>query len=290
MGKLGQLLNLDLSKNVLEHASTYIFSVLKGYAITVDEDRNIYVTKGVATYPTFIASIDSDYYSDTVLIERIIKNVWVGYEQTNDVRPANFAAGPKVAIYLALKLLEKLDDVKCVFKFTGRHVNKMFFDDCRWVLELNGKGNTEILTTLMAIPQCSESFTTMLKTIGKKYGYEISGSGMPSVSNLGLPISVVNIPNGHYAPFSGFHQVVEGDVAKALHFCTDMGTMITTVCKLDGGCTTCGCRLTRSETYFCYPCLNKERLKSVKCQKCYGVLYTAEEIFKQACRLCGLAK
>lgn len=286
MGKLSEILKLDFSKNILEHASTYIYSKLKGYKVFVDTDRNIYVTKGDATYPAFLASVYSDFQDEDVIVDRITKNVWVGYEKTPlSVAPAEFAAGPKTAIYLALKLLDTLDNVKCVFKFNNT-INKTFFDDCRWVLELNGKGNNEILTTYQTIPQCSTSFTTMVKTIGKKYGYDISGHGMPSVSNLELPISVVNIPNGHYAPYSGFHQVVEGDVAKAFNFCKDMAKMICAVCTIDDGCGTCGRRLTRTEEHFCYGCLTRLRQTKMFCTQCGGNLYTGKEFYARRCVMC----
>jgi hypothetical protein len=290
MGKLSELLHLDLSKNVLEHASTYLFSVLKGHNITVDEDRNIYVTKGKAAYPAFVASIDSDY-TDSVNIERIIKNVWVGYELwtgadgTEDVRPTEYAAGTKTAMYLALKLLDKLDSAKCVFKFNN-NLNKLFFEDCRWALELNGRGNEEVLTSRYGTPQCSTSFTTMVKTIGKKYGYDTMNYGMPTLSDMQLPISTVLIPNGHYAPIAAFHEVVEADVTKALNFCVDMATKIQSICLLDEGCKACNKRLTSSETHYCYMCLNNLRKSSTRCKVCSGTLYQANEFFIQTCKLC----
>lgn len=286
MAKLGEILKLDLSKNVLEHASTYIFSNLKGSTVTVDSDRNIYVSKGKAAFPAFVASFNKDTQDEDTIVERINKNVWVGYEKlTERVLPSEFAAGTKAGIYLALKLIEKLDDVKCVFKFNNT-LTKLFFEDCRWVIELNGKGNTEILTTSLGIPQCSSAFNTIIKTVGKKYGYEIGGSGVPPISVLDLPISMVNIPNGHYAPYSGFHQIVEGDVTKALNFCQDMAKMVPTVCKIDDGCGSCGARLTRHEEYFCYKCVNKLRDKHLKCKKCSGNLYTAKEFYTVLCYKC----
>lgn len=289
MGKLSEILQLDLSKNPLEHASTYLLSKLtsKDLRINIDENKNIYVTKGHATFPAFVASISRDRQHTGVIVERTIKNVWVGYQKgsSNDVRPADFAAGVKTAMYLGLKLLEKLDNVKCVFKITDK-VSTMFFDDCRWALELNGKGNNEILTAAAMMPQCSNSFRIFLKTVGKKYGFEPAGSGMPSVSMLNLPVCVVNVPNGHYAPYSGFHQVVEGDVTKALHFCQDMAEKVICVCLVDAGCGTCGKRLALSEEHFCYTCLNNLRKTKMVCSKCSGTLYTSKEFYTKFCTKC----
>lgn len=290
MGKLSQILSLDLSENALERASTYILSNLKDYKINIDEDRNIYVSKGEATFPAYVSSIDDVEQEKGSLVKRIVKNVWVGYEKVYDnIVPSKVAVGSKVSMYLAFKLLEKLENIKCVFKFTD-NVSKLFFEDCRWVLELNGNGNTEILTSYRMLPVCSESFCTILRTIGKKYSYEIASSGYPGVSNLELPISMVSIPNGHYTPYTGFQQAAEADITKALQFSIEMAQKITSVCSTDDlKCGTCKKRLTRTEEYYCYTCCNTLRKTNLACKGCKGSLFTGKEFYLGLCSKCKWA-
>lgn len=290
MGKLFDILKLDLGDDTIERASNYIFSKLKNYRVSIDAARNIYVTKGVATYPAFVASISDNYCDDGVEIERIVKNVWVGYNKEG-ITPVKFSAGSKAAMYLAICLIEKLDNVKCVFKFNTGGFDKSFFDDCSWVLELNGKGNTDILTMSSGmVQQCSSSFRIMLKTVGKKFGFNVEGSSMPPLTAFNLPISAACIPNGHYEPYGGFSQVVEADVNKALSFALDMATKVKAVCKMDKDlyCKSCNQRLTSAEEHYCYLCLNTLRKEgNVPCGQCGGNLYTAKEFFTRACRVCG---
>lgn len=76
-----------------------------------------------------------------------------------------------------------------------------FFADCRFVLQCDRKGDSDLVTRISGMGLCSEEFIERINP--KKYGYQVADGMHTDVYALkrrGLGISCVNISCGYYEP------------------------------------------------------------------------------------------
>ena len=181
-----------------------------GVSFTIDKAGNIYATKGKATtFPCIAAHLDEVHqarekgYEVLVIRDEFIIGFNSGKREFNGI-----GADDKNGIWVCLKCLEKYDNLKCVF-FVGeeqgcigsRQADMKFFDDCRFVLQCDRKGNSDFINRIYGDSLCSSQF---LKDANlKEHGYKEENGMQTDVRTLrdrGLEISCANISCGYYYP------------------------------------------------------------------------------------------
>jgi putative aminopeptidase FrvX len=117
-------------------------------------------------------------------------------------------ADDKNGIWICLKCLEEFDAVKCVFfvsEETGcqgsSRARPDFFDDCRYVLQCDRKGNSDMVVRYGNSKLCSSEF--LHDADPYLFGYRPSEGMITDVIMLKmqhLEVSCVNISCGYYLP------------------------------------------------------------------------------------------
>ncbi|WP_373168147.1 hypothetical protein [Bacteroides cellulosilyticus] len=181
-----------------------------GVSFTIDKAGNIYATKGkAATFPCIAAHLDEVHqarekgYEVLFVKDEFIIGFNSGKREFNGI-----GADDKNGIWICLRCLEKYDNLKCVF-FVGeeqgcigsRQADMRFFDDCRFVLQCDRKGNSDFINRIYGESLCSSQF---LKDASlKEHGYKEENGMQTDVRTLrdrGLEISCANISCGYYYP------------------------------------------------------------------------------------------
>lgn len=197
-----------------------------GVTFTVDETGNIYATKGnVDTYPCIAAHLDEVHearekgYEVLVVRDEFIIGFNSGKREFNGI-----GADDKNGIWVCLKCLEKFDNLKCVF-FVGEEqgcigshqADMKFFDDCRFVLQCDRKGNSDFISNIYGNSLCSSQFIKDASL--REHGYKEERGMQTDVQTLrqrGLEISCANISCGYYYPHTPHEMTNIADLKKCL--------------------------------------------------------------------------
>lgn len=197
-----------------------------GVTFTTDNAGNIYATKGKAdTYPCIAAHLDEVHeareegYEVLVIRDEFIIGFNSGKREFNGI-----GADDKNGIWVCLKCLEKFDNLKCVF-FVGeeqgcigsRQADMKFFDDCRFVLQCDRKGNSDFISNIYGNSLCSSQFIKDA-SLGE-HGYKEERGMQTDVQALrerGLEISCANISCGYYYPHTPHEMTNIEDLKKCL--------------------------------------------------------------------------
>lgn len=197
-----------------------------GVTFTVDETGNIYATKGNAdTYPCIAAHLDEVHearekgYEVLVVRDEFIIGFNSGKREFNGI-----GADDKNGIWVCLKCLEKFDNLKCVF-FVGEEqgcigshqADMKFFDDCRYVIQCDRKGNSDFISSIYGNSLCSSQFIKDA-SLGE-HGYKEERGMQTDVQTLrqrGLEISCANISCGYYYPHTPHEMTNIADLKKCL--------------------------------------------------------------------------
>lgn len=200
---------------------------IQGTSVKCDKKGNLYITKGKSdTYPCIVAHIDqvvSKHSSDFKAIET--RDIILGYSM-KDRMTQNLGADDKNGVWIALKCLEKYDTLKVAFfveEETGcggsKNADMGFFNDCRFVIQCDRRGSSDLVTSIGFTDLCSEEFISDIEP--EKYGYIEKEGMMTDVLTLkenGLGISCVNVSCGYYEPHSEHEYTVKKDLQKCLRF------------------------------------------------------------------------
>ena len=205
---------------------------------------NLYITKGKLEegeyYPCIAAHLDEvhsvqdrgkysafyDKESDTIK----------GYSSTHK-KQCGIGADDKNGIWVALQAARKLDKIKVVL-FYGEEVGcvgsscaKMdFFDDCRYVLQVDRKGKSDVVTNISYVDIASQDFIDDLADISKDYGREETNGAMTDVLELaekGVGIACINMSCGYYNPHTAKEFTVVSELQETLDFVLDICTKMT---------------------------------------------------------------
>lgn len=168
-------------------------------------DKNIYVTKGVAeTYPCIACHIDQvQAVCDSIQIFEQ-EDIIFGFDFKSR-KQVGLGADDKNGIYMALLALINTSVLKAIF-FHGEETgcngskacNMTFFNDCRFVIECDRKGNSDFVTNGSGVELCSKEFETDCNL--EQYGYKACNAFVTDVVALkkrDLPVSCVNISVGY---------------------------------------------------------------------------------------------
>ena len=205
---------------------------------------NLYITKGKLGdgeyYPCIAAHLDEvhsvndrgkysafyDEESDTI----------TGYSSTHK-KQCGIGADDKNGIWVALQAARKLDKIK-VALFYGEEVGCAgsskaemdFFDDCRYVLQVDRKGKSDVVTRISYVGIASQQFIDDLADISKDYGREETDGAMTDVLELaekGVSIACINMSCGYYNPHTDKEFTVVSELQETLDFVLDICTKMT---------------------------------------------------------------
>ncbi len=202
---------------------SYIKSLPGDIKLGKDAYGNIYAIKGEAeTYPCIVAHLDQVqriHSKDFKAIET--RDIIFGYSAKS-----HQIEGPgcddKNGVFIAIETLKKYDYLKVVFfreEETGcqgsSHAEMSFFEDCRFVIQCDRKGNSDLITSIGCTDLCSEAFIQAIDP--EKWGYKEEQGMMTDVETLkekGLSVSAVNISCGYYNPHTDEEITVKRDLDK----------------------------------------------------------------------------
>jgi putative aminopeptidase FrvX len=196
--------------------------------IAKDKKGNLYITKGKAnTYPCLAAHMDQvqKIHSADFGVYRS-EDILFGYSKKNK-RYEGLGADDKNGIWVALKCLQKFDVLKVTFFVeeesgcTGSENAVMsFFDDCRFVLEIDRRNGGDFITTIGGWTSlCSQEFIDAVDPI--KHGYHEEVGLMTDVEALkenGLKVSAANISCGYYNPHTDTEFTLWSELNNCLAF------------------------------------------------------------------------
>ena len=205
---------------------------------------NLYITKGKLEdgeyYPCIAAHLDEvhsvndrgkycafyDEESDTIK----------GYSSTHK-KQCGIGADDKNGILVALQAARKLDKIK-VALFYGEEVGCVgsscaemdFFNDCRYVLQVDRKGKSDVVTRISYVDIASQQFIDDLADISKVYGRQETDGMMTDVLELtekGVGIACINMSCGYYNPHTAKEFTVVSELQETLDFVLDICTKMT---------------------------------------------------------------
>lgn len=259
---------------------SYISRLPGNISLAQDSYGNLYVTKGESdTYPCLASHIDQvsccHHSGDFRVVET--EDILFGYSPAMK-RFENLGADDKNGIFVCLECLKKFDTLKAVFfreEETGCRGSwaayMPFFDNVRFVIQPDRKGNSDLVTAISFTRLCSEQFIEAVEP--GKWGYHETEGLVTDVLALkenGLDVSCVNVSCGYYNAHTDEEITVKEDLRKCLRF---VGHII-------GDCTSA------------YPHPPAD-LRHFSCLQCEGIiqealdmdpLLTPEELYDIYCR------
>ncbi len=234
MKLLQELYNISSPSRKEGKMIQFICNYLDNMQVSYCKDKlgNIYVTKGTSkSYPCVVCHTDEVHQNHTTNYEvvNLRGEIIFGYDSCRREH-AGIGADDKNGIWICLQTLRKFKNIKCVF-FVAEEIGCVgssnadmeFFNDCRFVLQCDRKGNSDLITKANGLPLCSDAFVKAVNP--KSYGYKPANGMMTDVFTLkekGLGVSCVNISCGYYYPHSEHEFTNIQDLKKCLEFVTDI--------------------------------------------------------------------
>lgn len=201
----------------------------------MDKHGNLFITKGIGDYPCVVAHMDQvqEFHSKDFQCF-VCGDTILGYSQSKK-RQEGLGADDKNGIFVALECLRKFDNIKLAF-FTEEECGTIgssaadisFFDDCRFVVQCDRKGNSDFVNNIYSTSLCSEEF--LHDTEMEKFGYAPHVGGLTDVYALSenyLEVSCCNMSCGYYNP----HTDEEVTSISDLERCRDFVFNIIDNCK-----------------------------------------------------------
>ena len=215
-------------EKMVKFLCSYIRQLPGNISMSKDKFGNLYVVKGESeSYPCLVSHIDQvshcNHSKDFKAIET--RDIIFGYSPKNR-RFENLGADDKNGVFICLECLKKYDAVKVVFfreEETGCRGSSeavmSFFDDVRFVIQPDRKGNSDLITNIGYSGLCSEGFIEAIEP--EKWGYREENGLMTDILTLkenGLGVSCINVSCGYYNPHSDEEVTVKKDLLKCLMF------------------------------------------------------------------------
>lgn len=199
---------------------------LPGVKLGKDSYGNLYAWKGESeTYPCIVAHLDQvqrNHPRDFRAIET--RDIIFGYS-AKEHSICGLGADDKNGITICFEAIKKYDCMKVVFfreEETGcrgsQNCMMSFFEDCRYVIQCDRRGNSDLITNIGCSDLCSEKFIQDIDP--EKWGYKEETGMMTDVEVLkerGLSVSAINMSCGYYNPHTDEEITVKRDLEKCWH-------------------------------------------------------------------------
>lgn len=239
-GIFNRILNVQSVTHDTDRMAATIIQIAceMGLGAVKDSYGNIYVVKGESdSYPTFVAHIDTvhDIISDYSVGIRPTKNDYIisAWDEAENC-PTGVGGDDKVGIYIALKMMQILPVAKAAFFLDeewgclgSERADMTFFDDSRFVLQADRKGNGDFIDYIGTIELLSDDFGVYIDPIIRKYGRGFKNGGITDVMMLkerGLRVACANMSCGYYEPHSVNEYVSWNDVIATLSMVCEIAT------------------------------------------------------------------
>ncbi len=205
----------------------YIKENIPDAHFSVDETGSLYVIKGDSeSYPCIVAHLDQVqklHSKDFRAVET--RDVIFGYSPSKR-RQEGLGADDKNGIWIALQCLAKYDAIK-VALFVGEEVGCVgsgaadlaFFNDCRFVIQPDRRGHSDLITQIGWESLCSKEFMKAIQP--ELFGYKPEDGLMTDIEILrynGLALSCINVSCGYYEPHTDHEFTVKDDLLRCLRF------------------------------------------------------------------------
>lgn len=193
LDRLKEILSVPSHSGDESRMIKYLTEVLdvKGYDYTVDNQGNIFVTKGVSeSYPLFVAHTDTVHrVNENLTIREYIQNgdghtnkiALTGFDVTNN-EPSGCGGDDKCGVYLALEMLDTYENVKAAF-FISEEIgcvgsrgavktNPEFFKNVGYAIQYDSPEGDSLSSTLMGkyLFESSDVFTNKVGELIKEHG------------------------------------------------------------------------------------------------------------------------
>ncbi len=203
---------------------SYIKSLPGDIKLSHDAYGNLYAVKGKADFfPCIVSHADQiagcSHPRDFRACET--RDFIFGYS-AKEHSFCNLGADDKNGVFLALEALKMYDCLKVVFFREeeigcqgSSHAKMSFFDNCRFVIQCDRKGNSDLITSIGYTDLCSEKFIQDIDP--ERFGYVETTGCMTDVEVLkekGLSISTINLSCGYYNPHTDEEVTVKRDIEK----------------------------------------------------------------------------
>jgi tripeptide aminopeptidase len=212
-----------------------------GCWIDYDAAGNIYAVKGESdTYPCIVAHLDTVHkiVPDNQYVVISDDDYAFAY---NPVKKEMTGVGgdDKVGIYIALQMMRDLDYCKAAF-FVDEEVgclgssqaNMDFFQDVRFALQCDRKGNNDFVYNIMGTSLYTEQFSNDIAPIIAAHGYSENTGGLTDVYQLadnGIGVCVANMSCGYYNPHTDEEMICLSDVENCRRMVYEIMTKCTNV-------------------------------------------------------------
>lgn len=214
-------------KKLKKFIKRYVSENINNVLIEHDNAGNVYFTKGTAeTYPCVVAHLDQvqkKHSEDFVTL--IDEGLAIGYSPSMK-RQEGLGADDKNGLWICLQCLKEFDVIKVAF-FVGEEIgcagssrcNMDFFKDCRFVVQPDRKGSSDLITSISCGEICSKEFLADITP--ELFGYKPTSGLMTDVLELSernVGISCINLSCGYYSPHSDEEFTVIDDLLNCLEF------------------------------------------------------------------------
>ena len=225
-------------KKMRKFVKDYIRKNCGDCSVTQDKLGNLFIVKGQSeTYPCVAAHLDQvqKYHTKDFTCMEVNDKVF-GWSPKN-MEQQGLGADDKNGIWICLECLRRYDVLKVAF-FVGEEVgcegsgdcDLDFFKDCRFIIEPDRRGSSDLITDMFCGDVCSKEFVKAIDA--ESYGYTHDSGSITDVGELvqrGVGISCLNLSCGYYRPHTDEEYTCLTELENCLDFvrhiietCTDV--------------------------------------------------------------------
>lgn len=187
------------------------FGIARGWKLFKDDHWNLYAVKGSAeVYPCVVCHIDTVHHIEKGGIYPVEIDGNVTGINPLTMEQTGIGGDDKCGIWAALHCLEAIPACKAVFFVDEErgcigsgNCNMTFFDDCRFILQADRRGNEDFVDKISGGPLASSEFLNAVAPIIEQAGYKRHTGMMTDVMKLRdnkVGISAANMSAGYYNP------------------------------------------------------------------------------------------
>lgn len=225
MEELFQLLAIQTTTGKTEKMYNHLLALgnAAGWQMLSDSLGNLFAIKGEAeSYPCVVAHMDTVHRIEKGGILPLAIGGKIFGMNPDTMRQTGIGGDDKCGIWAALHLLKVLPACKAAFFVDeesgckgSRGCHLAFFDDCRFVLQADRRGNNDFVNRISGDPLSSDEFQEAVAPIMRDFGYVFSWGMMTDVMALRdrtVGISVANMSAGYHSPHSDGEYIVYSEL------------------------------------------------------------------------------
>lgn len=213
--------------SVMDNSLDTLYSYIKDYNISVDNYCNITVTNtDDKDIPVFCCHLDTVH--DAAPSPVLVKN-----DILFSCNSTGIGGDDKCGIVACIELLKRLPCKVIFFRDEevgckgAKQYNQDSLKDNRFMIEIDRKGNSDLIYKYSGTEMCSEDFIADVDKIAEQYEYKPANGLYTDVSHLdGAGISRMNISAGYYMPHTEKEYVVLSELQKTIDLCYDIGKQL----------------------------------------------------------------